>query len=343
MPKTKKGTSYEKKYTEENIQKAVDTIRRGMSQRTASRMFGVPRSTIQFRMSGAFVKSTPGPSPVLTRNGEEDLVKWLIECSKKGFPRRLENIQASVKNFLETSGLQNPFRDNAPGQGWYKSFLRRHPELTERYPEAVTAASSCVTEKDIRKWFEKIYDYLTKENYLHILQDPTRIFNSDETCFMVCPKMKNVIAARGARNVYEIERGSSKLNVTVLFTFNASGVITPPTVVYPYKRLPHVVGSSVPNDWGIGVTPSGWMCEELFLDYLKNIFYPYLKKEKITFPVLLFVDGHSSHVTMQISNLCTELQIILICLYPNSTRILQPADVAAFKLLKHLWKKSVLE
>jgi len=41
----------------------------------------------------------------------------------------LENIQASVKHFLETSGLQNPLRDNVPGQGWYKSFLRRHPEL----------------------------------------------------------------------------------------------------------------------------------------------------------------------------------------------------------------------
>jgi len=90
-------------------------------------------------------------------------------------------------------------------------------------------------------------------------------------CFMICPKMKNVIAARGARNVYKIERGSSKLNVTVLFTFNASGIITPPTVIYPYKRLPHVVGCSVPNDWGIGVTPNKWMCEELFLDYLKNI------------------------------------------------------------------------
>jgi len=74
-----------------------------MSQRIASRMFGVPRSTIQFRMSGAFVKSTSDSSPVLTHNGEEDLVKWLIKCSKKGFPRRLENIQASVKYFLETS------------------------------------------------------------------------------------------------------------------------------------------------------------------------------------------------------------------------------------------------
>jgi len=52
-------------------------------------------------MSGAFVKSIPRPPPVLTCNGEEDLVKWLIECSKKGFPRKLENIQASAScNFI---------------------------------------------------------------------------------------------------------------------------------------------------------------------------------------------------------------------------------------------------
>jgi len=80
--------------------------------------------------------------------------------------------------------------------------------------------------------------------------------------------------------------------------------------------LPHVVGCSVPNDWGIGVTLSGWVCEELFLDYLKNIFYPHLKKEKITFSVLLFV-GHSSHETIQISNLCTELQTHTHLLLPK--------------------------
>jgi len=85
------------------------------------------------------------------------------------------------------------------------------------------------------------------------------------------------------------------------------------------------------------------MNSDIFYDYLRNIFHPYLIKERVKFPVLLFVDGHSSHLTLKISNLCTELEIILICLYPNSTRLLQPADVAAFKPIKSLWKKSVLE
>ncbi|KAI4458133.1 dde superfamily endonuclease [Holotrichia oblita] len=60
-------------------------------------------------------------------------------------------------------------------------------------------------------------------------------------------------------------------------------------------------------------------------------------------PVILFIDGHSTHLTYQLSELCRELQIITICLYPNSTRILQPADVAAFKPIKTGWRKGVLE
>lgn len=55
------------------------------------------------------------------------------------------------------------------------------------------------------------------------------------------------------------------------------------------------------------------------------------------------VDGHKTHLTYQLSELCSELKIILIALYPNSTRIIQPADVSAFFPLKCGWKSAVLE
>ncbi|KAJ8949463.1 hypothetical protein NQ318_007564 [Aromia moschata] len=54
------------------------------------------------------------------------------------------------------------------------------------------------------------------------------------------------------------------------------------------------------------------------------------------------VDGHRTHLTLDLSDLCSQLQIILICLYPNASRILQPADVAAFKPLKTGWFKAIL-
>uniref|UniRef100_A0A6P7EZ51 Uncharacterized protein LOC114324264 n=1 Tax=Diabrotica virgifera virgifera TaxID=50390 RepID=A0A6P7EZ51_DIAVI len=128
-----------------------------------------------------------------------------------------------------------------------------------------------------------------------------------------------------------------------MFTFTASGGITPPMVVYPYKRLPANIAKSVPGEWGIGLSDTGWMKAELMCDYIENILYPHLKKVNTSFPVILFLDGHRTHMTYNLSILCKKLNIVLICLYPNSTRLVQPADVSAFKPIKSGWKKAVIQ
>lgn len=343
MPKTKTGLKYSKKYTEQNIQRAIEAIRSGMPKKQAAMKFQVPRSTLQFRLSQKFVKSSNGPAPILTSREEEILIEYIEACHRKGFPRRKEDIQHSVREFLEEVPRKNPFKNNMPGDGWYSSFLKRHPTLVNRTAEGVTAASSRVSENDILGWFNLIENYLREKNWFHILSDPSRIYNGDETNFQLCPKSKKVLAPRGARNVYEVERGASKANLTVMFSFSASGLIVPPMIIYPCVRLREEIVDSVPREWGIGRSENGWMKAELFCQYIENIFHPFLVKNNVQLPVILFVDGHSTHLTYNVSQLCTRLDIILIAFYPNSTRILQPADVAAFKPLKTYWKKCVLE
>ena len=340
MPKVTEGLQYSKKYDEEALIRALDDIQNnGLSKKAASKKYKIPRSTLQFRLSQKFTKTSLGPKPILSTDEEQILINWILESYRKGFPRRKEDLQVSVKTFLDEKPRSNPFKDNLPGDGWYKAFLKRHPTLCERVPEAVSAASARVSEMDIRKWFFGIETYLKEENLFNILKSPDRVFNSDETCFMLCPKNKTVLAPKGAKNVYEIDNAPSKSNLTVLFTFSAEGEVTPPFIIYPYKRLPTSIANSVPNEWGVGTSPNGWMKQELFFEYIGNVFYPYLVKQNTTFPVILFVDGHSTHTSFQLSELCSQLQIILICLYGNSTRILQPADVSAFKPLKSFWKK----
>ncbi|KAI4457231.1 dde superfamily endonuclease [Holotrichia oblita] len=86
------------------------------------------------------------------------------------------------------------------------------------------------------------------------------------------------------------------------------------------------------------MSDNGWMKSGIFINYIKNVFYPHLKGRGIEFPIILFVDGHQTYLTYELSLLYTNLEIILIALYPNSTRIMQPADVASFRPLKNLWK-----
>lgn len=342
MPKVHSGGSYKKKYNEEDIEKALAAMKSGISLRTAAKRYNIPRATLQFRKSPKFVKTEFGPSPILTKSEEAKLVSWILDCQQKGFPRRKEDVQASVKQFLTENPRSNPFTDNCPGEGWMKAFLKRNPVLRNRTAEGVSSASANVSENDIRGWFKQIDDYLKNKGLQDIFLDPSRIFNSDETGFQLCAQNKKVLAARGSKNVYQVE-GNSKTSITVLFTFNAIGNAVSPLVVYPYKRVPQDIMRTFPEDWALSYSDSGWMKTDIFYEFIGNIFHPFLIKNNIKLPIILFVDGHKTHLDLHLSELCTKLQIILIALYPNSTRILQPCDVSAFRPIKSGWRKGVID
>lgn len=204
-------------------------------------------------------------------------------------------------------------------------------------------SGATVTELDIRTWFEKIHHYVVTHNLEDVLNDPRRILNGDETSFRFDPVTKAVVASKGNRNVYLVQQADAKKNVTVLFTFDAEGYMFPPDAILPYKRLSKQILMSFDPDWGVGMSESGWMDGENFMAYIQNILHPSLVRRNVPLPVIYFVDGHASHMGVEAAELCANLGIILIALYPNATHIMQPADVAIFKPLKNSWSKCVDE
>ena len=136
--------------------------------------------------------------------------------------------------------------------------------------------------------------------------------------------------------------GDEKECITTLFMYNAAGVMAPPMVLFWYKRLHKHLTANMPGDWGYGSSEKGWMTAETFYSYIANIFYPWLLKNNIQFPVVLYVDGHASHINVALSNFCREHDIELIKLLENSTHITQPLDAGLFRPLKMLWKNTVI-
>lgn len=151
------------------------------------------------------------------------------------------------------------------------------------------------------------------------------------------------MAPKGDKNIYQHVNCDEKECLTVLLTGNAGGELAPPMIVFKYERIPKDLAMSVPSSWGIGKSANGWMCGETFYEYLSNIFHPWLVQKRITLPVILFIDGHSSHLTLHTSKFCDENGIILISLHPNSTHLIQPMDVAVFRTLKESWRNAVHE
>lgn len=135
--------------------------------------------------------------------------------------------------------------------------------------------------------------------------------------------------------------GPEKSSLTFVGCFRADGKIICPGLIYPYSRIPREIADRIPAEFFAGRSDSGWMQAANFLEFIANLFLPLLKKERVKMPVILFVDGHSSHMSLQVSKFCEDNQIFLYLLPPNTTHILQPADVGPFRPLKLYWRKQV--
>lgn len=221
------------------------------------------------------------------------------------------------------------------GRDWWYGFLKRHPTLSRRLPESLQScrASSCTPER-LDKWYKDYAEFIEK----HGLKDkPQCIWNADESGFPLCPKTTRVLAMKNKKHVYSVN-ADTKTQITTLVAANAAGSVIPPMHVYPGKRFHYN-----PLEGGVagayfGKSDSGWMKTELFYGWIANHFVAHIPPER---PVVLLVDGHTTHIDLEISRFCKENGILLYCLLAHSSHLTQPLDVGFFGALKSSWAKAV--
>ena len=279
------------------------------------------------------IGQTQGPPTVLTNEEEARLAKWAMEMAMIGYGRSKEQILLTVQKIVEMEKRPNPFKNGKPGKKWWQGFLRRHPDLSLRKPEQLesTRAASC-TKQRLTQWFADFEKFLE----IHEINDDPRYFwNADESGFALCPKSGKVLCQTNTKDLYTIS-GNCKDQITVLCGGSAAGEVIPPMHIYPGVRFGYN-----PLEGGVagayfGKSPNGWIDTELFYGWIANHFACQVKVR----PVVLLVDGHRSHVNLQISTFCKENGIYLYCLLPHSSHITQPLDVGFFKPLKDAWRKA---
>ncbi|KAJ8966061.1 hypothetical protein NQ314_003769 [Rhamnusium bicolor] len=331
------------KYTEETLSVALEEIKKGSVHLSeASRKYGIPKSTLHNKIKEIVPNIRKmGPQPVLSEIEEMRITEWITAKAKLGFPMHPDEVKNAVQNILKAVKRPNPFKDDRPGEKWLKLFLNRNPEITKRNTEVISKSRAAVTESVIRDWFKDLKMFMKNEKVLDVLEDPSQIFNADETGVRTSVKSGLVLSStnKHCKNMYDVSSGKEKESITVLCNYSASGQIVSPMVIFPYKRIPKELAHSVPEGWAIGRSDTGWMTAGTFYEYVANVFYPWLLSQKVNFPVILFIDGHKSHYNIELYEFCIAKKIIIYCLHPNSTHILQPCDVTIFRPLKVEWKK----
>ena len=257
-----------RKYEQICLEKAVIAVEQGKSLRQVSEMYGVPCSTLHNHYVGKHqMGSKSGPKPYLTIEEEEELVSFLDKSDTIGYPSTRKHVLSLVQQILNSKGI-----DTIVSNGWWERFCIRHPSLTLRTTVPLSLARAMAT------------DYTMLENYFDMLQEtleangifnqPSNIFNCDETGFPLSPKAPKVISKKGLKQPSHLT-SDTKSQITVLVCANAAGYVIPPFVIFDRKTLnPQLTIGEVPGTL-YGLSRKGWIDRSLFSDWFFNHFLPY--------------------------------------------------------------------
>ena len=92
------------------------------------------------------------------------------------------------------------------------------------------------------------------------------------------------------------------------------------------------------EEHGMVWVKKGWIDRELFHGWLVEHF---LKHDVASRPLLLLLDGHSSHYEPATIKFAKENDVIILCLPPHTTHETQPLDCSLFRPLKIHWREAV--
>lgn len=87
-------------------------------------------------------------------------------------------------------------------------------------------------------------------------------------------------------------------------------------------------------------TDSGWTSDDICEAWFFKVFLETAVGRRISdAPIVLLLDGHSSHISSRILDIAYQNRVFIVCLPPKTTHKLQPLDVGVFNLIQAAWKR----
>lgn len=270
---------------------------------------------------------------------EKALAEYLLQCSKMFYGVTPHKCRQTALQFAEVNNLKFPGSWKEKGQAgddWFTGFMKRNPTLSIRKPEATSLARMTAFNKTtVGEFFDKLDIVMQRKKFR--LSD---IFNLDETGVTTVPPVAKVIGQKGEKQVGQVtsrERGELMTQVGIIC---ANGNSLPPVFVFPRVRFDkqRMMTGAAPAALGL-VHKSGWMTTENFVLVLK-FFKDNVRCDK-EHPVLLLMDNHESHLSLEGVNFCRDNGITILTLPPHTSNRLQPLDRCVFGPFKKYYSESV--
>lgn len=319
------------------MEEAVQYVRDGASTRDAARKFGIPRTTLRNNIKKAAADEQASLEPnylhsmIFTHEQETSFSEYLKTCSQMFHGLTQTSARTLAYEMATVNKIPCPDswkKNGAAGQDWMKGFLKRHPSLSLRLPEATSLSRALSFNRHNVKIF---FDNLQAQ--MKVLKvSGKQIYNLDETGLTTVQKSPKVIASKGTKQVGQITSRERGELVTLCGIVSATGQSIPPVYIFPRKKFSEFFMSGAPES-SLGLTSSnGWMNSENFALVMKH----FIKhaRPSADFPVILIMDNHRSHLSTEALQLARKNCVHVITLPPHTSNKTQPLDRTVFGPLK---------
>ena len=309
---------------------AIEAVKGGMGVNRAAKEFGVPTTTLRDRLSGRVTHGTnSGPKPYLSSQEEGELTEYLTSTSKAGYGKTRGQVMKIVQHVAKEKGV---LRKEKISAGWFRRFRERQPDVSLRKGDSMALVRFHCTDKETIGSYYDLLETVMEENDLW--DKPGQLYNVDETGMPLDPPKLRVCARKGQKKVRQ--RGSgNKSQITVVSCGSATGHVIPPFVIFEGKNFNHQWSEGEVPGTMYGTSPKGWIDTELFQHWFTDHF---LRHAPAARPLLLLMDGHSTHYQPEVLRQAKENGVEMFCFPPHTTADSQPLDVGVFGPLKVNWR-----
>lgn len=137
-----------------------------------------------------------------------------------------------------------------------------------------------------------------------------------------------ILACKGVKQVGSATSGERGINVTLIACVSAIGNSVPPLYIFPRVNYKDFMIKGAPPGAIGSAHPSGWSNKTIFMQYLHH----FVKHVNCSLnnKVLLILDNHESHITIEAINFAKENGIVMLTLPPHTSHKLQPLDRSVF-------------
>ncbi|XP_074034640.1 uncharacterized protein [Leptinotarsa decemlineata] len=335
MPQKYSKRSERRSWTEVSLIAALEAVDGGESCNSAASSYDIPEATlrryIKKHREGAALPEHGGRCRnTFSSDQSQFLANYITDIDRRAFGLTKVQLGRLAFDFAEQNNISHRFNKSSKmaGKDWIKSFQMKF-KVSLRTPEPTSIGRLMGFNKiAVEKFFHILREVRDKYNF-----EASRIYNADESGLSSVPtKLPKILSPTGARRVARIVTAERGKNTTVVCAANALGHYVPPFSIFGRIRMKDELLFGAPPGSRGSAHKNGWMCTDIFLKYLKH-FKTHTNPTPEN-PVLLLVDNHSSHISLQGINYCRENGIVIMGFPPHTTHQLQPLDVYFFWPLK---------